>query len=230
MIKLLSLRLVMVVLWAGVSVLAQQSPDESWTKDFAQDKADLSPTGRNPYFILEPGYTLVLADGKEQLVVTVLEETREIDGAQTRVVEERETDGGQLVEVSHNFFAISRRTNSVYYFGEEVDIYEKGKIVKHEGAWVSGDKGAKFGLAMPGLPLLRARYYQEVAPGVALDRAEIVSLTDTLKQPAGNFINCLKIEETTPLEAGKGYKYYAPGIGLVQDDRLKLVKYGLTKQ
>ena len=230
MIKLLSLRLVMVVLWAGVSVLAQQSPDESWTKDFAQDKADLSPTGRNPYFILEPGYTLVLADGKEQLVVTVLEETREIDGVQTRVVEERETDGGQLVEVSHNFFAISRRTNSVYYFGEEVDIYEKGKIVKHEGAWVSGDKGAKFGLAMPGLPLLRARYYQEVAPGVALDRAEIVSLTDTLKQPAGNFINCLKIEETTPLEAGKGYKYYAPGIGLVQDDRLKLVKYGLTKQ
>lgn len=230
MIKLLSLMLVIVVLCAGVAVLAQQSPDESWTKDFAQEKADLSPTGRNPYFILEPGYTLVLADGKEQLVVTVLDETREIDGVTTRVVEERETDGGQLVEVSRNFFAISRRTNNVYYFGEEVDIYEKGKIVKHEGAWVSGDKGAKFGLAMPGLPLLRARYYQEVAPGVAMDRAEIVSLSDTLKQPAGNFANCLKIEETTPLEAGKEYKYYAPGIGLVQDDKLKLVKYGPTKQ
>jgi hypothetical protein len=111
-----------------------------------------------------------------------------------------------------------------------VDIYEKGKIVKHEGAWISGDKGAKFGLAMPGLPLLRARYYQEVAPGVAMDRAEIVSLSDTLKQPAGNFSNCLKIEETTPLEAGTEYKYYAPGIGLVQDDKLKLVKYGPTKQ
>ena len=78
--------------------------------------------------------------------------------------------------------------------------------------------------------MLRARYYQEVAPGVALDRAEVVSLTDTLKQPAGNFANCLKIEETTPLKAGKEYKYYAPGIGLVQDDTLKLVKYGPTKQ
>jgi hypothetical protein len=80
---------------------------------------------------------------------------------------------------------------------------------------------------MPGQVLLKARYYQEIAPRLAMDRAEIVSLTELVKTPAGEFKTCLKVEETTPLEPGiKEYKYYAYGIGLVQDGSLKLVKYG----
>ena len=81
----------------------------------------------------------------------------------TRVVEERETKGSQVVEVSRNFFVICKRTNNVYYFGEDVDIYRDGKIVGHDGAWLAGEGGARFGLAMPGSPLLGARYYQEIA-------------------------------------------------------------------
>lgn len=205
----------------------QKQDIASWTADFSMDKAELSSTGRNPYFILEPGYFVVLGGGNEQVTVNVLDEVKEVDGVRTRVVEERETKGGKLVEVSRNFFAISKRTNSVYYFGEEVDIYKDDKVVGHEGAWLAGVNGAKFGLMMPGLPLLKARYFQEVAPGVAMDRAEIVSLNETLKTPAGQFKNCLKVEETTPLEPGnKEYKYYAPKIGLVQDGSLKLVKSG----
>ena len=205
---------------------AQKKTDDTWTSDFSFERADLGPTGRNPYFILEPGYTLTLADGDEQLIVTVKDETRLIDGVQTRVVEERESKGGHLTEISRNFFAISRRTNSVYYFGEEVNIYKNDKIVKHEGAWLSGVNSARFGLYMPGLALLRARYYQEIAPGVAMDRGEIVSLTETLVLPAGTFKDCLKTEDSSEIEAGKEFKYYAPGVGLVQDDTLKLVKYG----
>jgi len=80
---------------------------------------------------------------------------------------------------------------------------------------------------MPGLPLVGAKHYQEIAPKVALDRAEILSVSETVKTPAGVFKNCLKVVETTPLEPrNKEYKYYAPGIGLVQDGKLKLVKYG----
>jgi hypothetical protein len=83
---------------------------------------------------------------------------------------------------------------------------------------------------MPGLPLVGAKYQQEVAPGDAMDRAEIVSVSETVKTPAGEFKNCLKIKETTPMEPGNvGYKYYAPGIGLVQDGNCKLVSYGKAK-
>jgi hypothetical protein len=201
--------------------------EDGWTAEFGVEKDELSPTGRNPWFVLEPGYQLVLEGGNEQLTITALNETRVIDGVETRIVEERETKAGQIVEVSRNFFAISKRTNSVFYFGEEVDIYRNGKLVNHEGAWLSGEKGATFGLMMPGIALLGARHYQEIAPGEALDRAEIVSVTESYQTPAGEFTNCLKVEETTPLEPDeKEYKRYARGIGLIQDGSLKLVKYG----
>jgi hypothetical protein len=91
--------------------------------------------------------------------------------------------------------------------------------------------GARFGLAMPAMPLLGARYHQEVAPKTAMDRAEIVSVTETLETPAGKFDNCcLKTEETSGLESGKEYKLYVAGIGLIQDATLKLTKHGYKEQ
>ena len=120
-----------------------------------------------------------------------------------------------------------RFTNNVYYFGEDVDMHKAGKISSHEGAWIAGVNGARFGLAMPGAPALKARYYQEVAPGVAMDRTEIVSLNETLTTPTGAFRPVLKVVETTPLERGAAEaKYYAAGVGLLQDGSLKLVRYG----
>jgi len=199
----------------------------TWTSVFPTEPDELVPTGRNPYFILEPGYTLVLEGGDARLTITVLNETKKVDGVETRVVEERETKGGQLIEVARNYFAISKRTNDVFYFGEDVDMYKDGKIINHEGTWLSGVNGSKFGLIMPGRPLLNARYYQEVAPKVAMDRATIVSVSETVETPAGVFRNCLKVEETTPLQRFvTEYKYYCPGIGMVQDGSLKLVKAG----
>lgn len=209
----------------------QSQEDSSWTSEFGIEEGELSATGRNPYFILEPGYQLVFEGKKERLVITVLHETKTVAGVETRVVEERESKDGKLVEVSRNFFAISKRTNSVFYFGEEVEILKDGKVVGREGEWLAGEKGARFGLIMPGQVLLRARHYQEIAPTVAMDRAEIVSMSVMVKTPAGEFKNCLKVEETTPLEPGeKEYKYYARGIGLLQDGSLKLVGYGKAEK
>lgn len=198
-----------------------------FTSDFSVEKPDLVSIGRNPYFILEPGYRIVLENSREQVIITVLDETKVVDGVETRVVEERESRNGVVEEVSRNFYAISKRTNNVYYFGEEVDEYQEGKVVSHSGAWLAGVDGAKFGLMMPGLPLLGARYFQEFAPEHAMDRAEIVGLSVTMETPAGRFDRCLKIEESSPLEPGHvETKHYAPGIGQIQDESLKLVRYG----
>jgi hypothetical protein len=211
-------------------VRATGKPEPAFTDTFNVDKADLVSTGVNRYFVLNPGFQLVLegkSDGKKTaLTITVLNETKLIDGVETRVVEEKETVDGQLAEISRNFFAISKRTGDVFYFGEDVDIYKKGKITSHEGAWRSGVAGARFGLMIPGPARPGARYQQEVAPGVAMDRAEVVSVTETFETPAGRFENCLKTEESTPLEMGKAHKLYAPGVGLIYDGGLTLVKSG----
>jgi len=36
----------------------------------------------------------------------------------------------------------------------------------------------------------------------------------------------LKVKETTPLEHLTEYKYYAPGIGMVSDGKMQLVRAG----
>jgi hypothetical protein len=79
---------------------------------------------------------------------------------------------------------------------------------------------------MPGVILNGGRYFQEIAPGVAMDRAEIVGRNFTVETPAGTFDNCLKTKESTPLEPDVfEIKLYAPGIGLVKDDTLSLISF-----
>ena len=226
--------LCLVILSLCVNSLAQNKPTgKQFTESFMQDSCSFQTTGRNNFFILEPGYQLVLEgiEGKDKikLVITVLNETKKIGNIETRIVEENETANGKTVEISRNFFAFCKQTGSVFYFGEEVDMYKEGKIINHEGAWIA-EENNKAGIMMPGIVLLGARFYNEIAPGVAMDRVEIISLKDTLQTPTGTFFNCLKTEETTPLEPKvKEYKLFTPGIGLIKDGDLLLTKYGFVK-
>jgi hypothetical protein len=204
---------------AGATLAA--AADE-WRRDFKVDSANWVDHGTNPYFILEPGYRWRYKHGAVVLTITVLDETKKVDGVTTRVVEEREEKNGQPLEVSRNYFALDKSTHDLYYFGEDVDIYKDGKVVEHEGAWLSGVNGAKFGLLLPGKPKVGDKFYQEVAPKVAMDRAEIVSVDEKIETPAGTYEHCLHAKETTPLEKGVSHKFYARGVGLVKDDDLVL--------
>jgi hypothetical protein len=208
-----------------------KAKNSAWQQEFALSGCNLQPTGKNTYFILEPGYQLVLEGGGTKLEVTVTDETKTVDGVVTRVVEEKEWKDGQLYEIARNYFAICEQTKDVYYFGEDVDFYENGKIVKHDGTWLAGQNGNKPGLIMPGAPKVKMRYYQEIAPKVAMDRAEIISLTETCKTPAGTFTGCMKVKEGSAIDLlAKEYKYHAPGIGLVADEDLRLVRYGYIQK
>ena len=204
----------------GACVLAGQA---DFQKDFPVNKKVLGAKGNNPWFNLTPGYRLTFVHGKDTDTLTVLNETRLIDGVETRVVEDRETKNGQLVELTRDYFAIDPETNDVYYFGEDVDVYKNGKVVSHEGSWLSGVKGAKFGLMMPGKPKVGLKAYQEQAPGVGMDRFEIVSDQEKVTTPRGSFEKCLHIVETSPIEKGlKDHKWYAAGVGLVKDGEMVL--------
>jgi len=210
----------------GVLLLAAS---QQWIDRFPVSEKTLVTTGENRYCNLTPGYRLTLS-GMEggrrvDLVITVLDEIVPIGGIDTRVVEERETAAGVLREVSRNFFALDPATKDVYYFGEDVDTYKQGRVANHEGSWRHGEKAAHFGLMMPGDPLVRRAYYQELAPNVAMDRAEVLSVDERIVTPAGTFEHCLRTRESTPLEHGSETKIYAPGIGIVQDGALKLVSF-----
>jgi len=221
--------------------------DWKFTKEFYLEECDgFSNEGVNPFFILEPGYQLVLESDEERAVVTVLDGTYTVayEGVVTRVVEERafewddEEEDWVLVEISENYFAICNRTNDVYYFGEFSRDCEDGfdedddceGEESNEGSWEAGVDDAKPGLIMPGTFLLGSKYFQEWAPNdEAVDRGQNVKMGLTVTTEAGTFENCVKIIDTNPAEGicrrkDGDPKIYCPGVGLVKDEDLELVE------
>jgi hypothetical protein len=194
------------------------------------------------YFNLNPGTFLALEEEGDELTrveITVLAETEPITvpglgTVTTRVVQERETVDGEVVEISRNFFALCGGRNDLVYFGEDVDIYNEDGSITHEGAWRAGQPDgnglAEPGILMPGTFLLGSRYFQELADGVALDRAEHVAMDLTVETEAGTFDECVQIRETTPLEPkSESLKIYCAGVGLVNDSGAELVEYSIVQ-
>jgi hypothetical protein len=184
-----------------------QSKPKRFTTDFRIEDCTFSDRGRNAYFSLNSGDRSLLSDGTETVEITVLKDTRKIKlktasgkhlSVSTRAVEEIHTENGKVVERSRNFFARCKETNDIFYFGERVAPASVG------GEWLAGRDGALPGIIMPGTFLLGSRYFQEMAPDLALDRAEHTSmgLTITVRSvPEKTFKNCVEIVETTPLPA-----------------------------
>ena len=115
------------------------------------------------------------------------------------------------------------------YCGEDVEIYENCKVVQDTGAWISGVNGAKFGLIMPVRPDVGDKFYLEMAPG-AVERVEIANVDATLDTPARNFRNIVHAREFDELDGGTSEKWYAPGLGLVGDDAMRVVKIEFTRE
>ena len=220
------MRKTIINIWLVLASLTTLIADD-FQSVFNVDKKMLGVKGSNPYFNLTLGYTLEYQIGNLSDTITVLKETKMIDGVETRIVEHREFKNGKLFEVTRDYYAIDVATNDVYYFGEEVDVVKKGKAVDHKGTWLAGEKGAKFGLMMPASPKAGQKFYQEQAPGVAMDRIEIVSIDEKITTPAGTFERSIHVLETSPLEKHlHDRKWYVSGVGQVKDDKMVLVKYG----
>jgi hypothetical protein len=228
---------------ASLALLPFAAVADKFTNDFPLEKCHFVPYGGSDYFSLNPGRKTYFnnrecvaagdCDEREELTITVTNDLKRIlfniDGERrvvwARVIVENEKADGELAEISRNYFATCLPARDVYYFGEDVDIYEDGKVVSHDGAWLAGRFGAGPGIIMPDSGfLLGQRYYQERARGVALDRAEHVATDLDIDLQAGNFENCIKTVETTPLEPGEqSIKVYCPEVGLVVDGDLKAI-------
>jgi hypothetical protein len=210
----------------GVTATGAKALDPATVCDPSQQ---FTPTSTNPYYPIQVG-SQWRYEGEEDdeaivLVVTVLNQTEIVSGVTTQVVEERETADGELTEVSLNFFA-QAPNGAVCYFGEDVDIYENGQIISHEGAWRADEPGNGPGIFMPGSPKPGMKYLIEVAPGVAEDEGQIVG-QGPVTVPAGTFSDAIRVREFNPLDGEKDYKVHAAGVGLVIDGVLELVSYSL---
>jgi hypothetical protein len=168
-------------------------------------------------------------DGKKARVESrVRRRPGRVAGSPVTVVEVTESEDGEVVERTEDYYAQDTKGN-VWYMGERVDDYKDGKLVGHGGEWLAGKDGAKPGLFMPARPRVGRKFEQERAPGVAEDESEVVEVGLSIQVPAGRFSDCIRTKDVAPLDDVTEFKFYCAGVGLIREDppggRVELVSY-----
>ena len=154
---------------------------------------------------------------KTRTVKRLLHKTDVIAGVIVSVLQVKDYEDGELVEVTEDYFA-EHRDGSVWYFGERVNDYENGKVVGHEGQWLAGQGNNKPGLYLPAIPTVGMEFEPERAPGVAELRAKVVELDAAVTVPAGPYTGCLKTENFSALDKVTEFSFFCPGAGLVRTE------------
>ena len=178
---------------------------------------DFVPHIDNKYFTLKPGtkfrYENKMDEEREQIEVEVTNETRQVMGVTATIVRDRVWLNNELVEDTRDWYAQDKEGN-VWYFGEDVDNYENGKLKDHKGAWEAGIDGAKPGIIMPANPKPSYSYRQEYYQGKAEDMGDIVATDKKVTVAYGTFENCLQTRDWNKIdENANEYKYYCPDVG-----------------
>jgi hypothetical protein len=192
----------------------------------AVDLSRLSPIVTNPFFPLASLRSTVL-EGEEvdpesgetfqtRVALTVLPVTTTVAGVEVTVAEVKEYEDGELVERTLDYYA-QDADGTVYYLGEQVDMYEAGTVIGHQGTWLAGQGENQPGVYMPADPEVGQVFEQERAPGVAEDRSTVLAVEQAIVTPAGELSGCLRVEDLAPIEGGTGEKYYCPGVGIARE-------------
>lgn len=196
------------------------------------DPAKFTSAVDNPYFPLPVGarwvYRGETKDGLETLEVEVRPGTKFILGVATTIVFETASIDGEVVEIAENWFA-QDEAGDVWYFGEFTQDFAGGVPVGTAGSWEAGIGDALPGIVMKAEPKRGDTYFQEYAPGIAEDRATVMSTGGGEAVSYGVFADVVTTREWTKLESNSvERKSYARGIGLILEKkggaRLELVE------
>ena len=179
----------------------------------------------NPFWPLAPGTTYtydgVRGHTPQTDVEVVTHQTKRILGIDATVVRDTVSEHGHAVERTLDWYAQDRDGN-VWYLGEDSFELQNGRMVKATDSWESGVDGAQPGIIMPADPQPGEAYRQEYYPtGEALDEARVLSLNGMVEVPAGTFGELLVTSERSPLEPQTEQKYYARGVGEVEENVVK---------
>jgi hypothetical protein len=188
--------------------------------------ADFGGPIDNPYLPLRPGtvyrFRGVGDDGKtrELNTVTVTHRTKLIMGVHARVVLDQVFSGGKPEERTFDWYAQDKAGN-VWYLGENSSNYEHGHWVKDDGSWTAGVGNGQPGVIMLAHPHRGDAYRQEYSPGHAVDQAKVLGVsTRPVHTPFRTFARTLVTREYSTIDKQYEKKWYARGIGVIQEDAL----------
>jgi hypothetical protein len=191
------------------------------TKPMQLDPSKFTTEIDNPYWPMRPGSHWVyreVEDGETQRVdVTVTDKTKVLAGITARVVHDRVTREGQVIEDTYDWYAQDSDGN-LWYLGEDTKEYENGKLKTTEGSWAAGVDGAEAGVVVPADPKQGLSYREEYYAGHAEDAAEVLSVKSQVQVPYGRYQDAMLTRNYSSLEpAVEEMKLYARGVGPVME-------------
>lgn len=190
---------------------------------------DFTTNITNKYFSLPVGKKLTFEattkEGPEKIIIEMTAETKVIEGVTTLVYLDTVYLNGELHEVTKDYLA-QHKNGDVWYFGENVDNYEHGKIKDHAGTFIHGLDGAKAGIWMKAEQKVGDSYRQEYYKGKAEDMRDTVAVGVTVTTKLATYTDCVKVYDWTPLDKkSREHKYYCPAVGaLVLNEHLETGK------
>jgi hypothetical protein len=173
-------------------------------------------TGANRFLPLRPG-TQWTREGSvdvgnrtvtHQVVSTVTDVSKTVDGVRTVLVLDQDTNGGQIAEQSLDYEAEDKQGN-VWYLGSYTEAYQGGQFVNASDAWLGGINGAKPGVLMQADPQQGNSFTEDTVPGIEAPNAQVVKTGQSQCVPFKCFKDVLVVQE------GGEYKYYAPDVGQI---------------
>ncbi|HJV12742.1 MAG TPA: hypothetical protein VJ625_02530 [Propionibacteriaceae bacterium] len=151
-----------------------------------------------------------------QIVTTVTDLTKVINGVRAVVLLEKDINEGELQEAELRFEAQDNAGN-IWNLGEYPEEWEDGKFHAAPDVWLAGLAEAEPGNSMVGNPQLGTpEYLQGWAPEIEfLDCATVSKMQQRTCIPVGCYEGVMIIDERSPLEPDSGYqrKFYAPDVG-----------------
>ena len=192
---------------------------------FDYDNFDNPTVIDNEWLPMTPGMRLVFEGTTNednellghQVIITVTDLTKVIDGIDTVVSWDLDFSDGELVEAELAFFAQDNDGN-VWRMGEHPEEYEDGELVDAP-TWLAGINGAKAGISMLGDPVEGTlSYSQGWSPEVGfIDRADVQEVSVETCTIFGCFEDVLVTGEFNVEELGAvQFKYFARGVGNVR--------------
>jgi hypothetical protein len=197
----------------------QAKPGHNATASDFSAKLFGKPTQKtNEFMPLKPGMQWVRQGSvnvgtrrlPHQVVTTVADVSKTVDGVSTVAVLDQDTNGGQIAEQSLDWVAADRQGN-VWYLGSYTESYQGGQFITASDAWLAGVSGAQPGILMLADPQAGTPPYSEDSvPGIEAPTAQVAKTAQSECVPFKCFKGVVVIQE------GSEYKSFAPGVGQIQ--------------
>ncbi len=200
-------------------------PNSEGTKVTFDPANFVNPTrDTNPFHPLKPGLQWVRGGTTEvgsrvvphQIITTMTDVIRVIDGVPTIAMLDESTDSADVSQVGMDYLALDKDGN-VWILGGYTEEYEGGQYTNTESAWLGAADASPGILAPAKVTMKTPRWFIGAAPDEKPSVGEPIQIGIRECVAFGCFDNVRVVQEGNVGAPDNENKYYAPGVGVINN-------------